>query len=100
VFADDDDDEQYIELENLSPGQAIELIELSFFQTCFTLSEGDVEPLKLFIVAFKTAAKKHEGASASAITHMVNSLSPPPRRYVLWNQKNNSCVTRGFGQFV
>jgi hypothetical protein len=62
VFADADDDEQYIKLENMSSGQVIELIELSLFQACFALSEGDVGPLKLFIVAVKTAAKKLEGA--------------------------------------
>jgi len=68
-----------MEIESLSSGQIIELIELSFFQACFALSKGDVEPLKLFIVAVKTAAKKFEGASASAITQIINAMPPSVR---------------------
>jgi len=75
---DDQEEEQeqeYMEIESLSSDQILELIELSFFQACFALSKGDVEPLKLFIVAVKTAAvQKFEGASAIAIMKTVNSL--------------------------
>mmetsp|Transcript_20698 Transcript_20698/g.23721 ORF Transcript_20698/g.23721 Transcript_20698/m.23721 type:complete len:183 (-) Transcript_20698:18-566(-) len=63
-----------MEIESLSSDQLLELIELSFFQACFALSKGDSEPLKLFIVAVTTAAKKFEKASAIAITQTVNSL--------------------------
>jgi len=69
-----EEEDEYMEIESLSSDQILELIELSFFQACFALSKGDSEPLKLFIVAVKTAAKKFEKASAIAITKTVNSL--------------------------
>lgn len=46
-----------------------ELIELSFFQTCYALSKGDIKPLQLFVVAVTPA-------SAMAITMAVDSLPP------------------------
>ena len=70
----EEEEEEYMEIESLSSDQVLELIELSFFQACFALSKGDNEPLKLFIVAVMTAAKKFETASAFAMTQTVNSL--------------------------
>lgn len=77
--ANEDDDPQFIEVESLSASQVTELVELSFFQACFALSKGDVEPLKLFIVAVKTASKKYEGASAVALAQTVDALPPSLR---------------------
>jgi hypothetical protein len=57
----------------------MELIELSFFQACYALSKGDVEPLKLFIVAVTTATKKYKGASAIALAMTVDALPPSVR---------------------
>jgi hypothetical protein len=75
----DDEEEQYMEIESLSANQILELIELSFFQACFALSKGDVQPLGLFVVAVKTASKKYEGASALAISECVDALPPSVR---------------------
>lgn len=72
---DVDDDQQVIEIESLSPSQIVELIELSFFQACFALSKGNIEPLKLFIVAVKSSRER----SASATIQAVNK-SPPSVR--------------------
>ncbi len=77
--SESDDEPQFIEVESLSASQVTELIELSFFQACFALSKGDVEPLKLFIVAVVTASKKYRGASAKALALMVDSLPPTMR---------------------
>ncbi len=76
---DNDEEPQFIEVESLSASQVTELIELSFFQACFALSKGDVEPLKLFIVAVVTASKKYRGTSATALTLTVDSLPPSMR---------------------
>ena len=76
---DEDDEPKFIEVESLSASQVTELVELSFFQACFALSKGDVEPLKLFIVAVKTASKKYRGASAIALAKTVDALPPSMR---------------------
>jgi len=76
---DDDDDEQFMQIESLSSNQVIELIEMSFFQSCFALSKGDLEPLKLFIVAVKTATNIYDGESASEIAQKVNAQMPSMR---------------------
>eukprot|EP00532_Pseudo-nitzschia_australis_P011636 CAMPEP_0168217488 /NCGR_PEP_ID=MMETSP0140_2-20121125/7281_1 /TAXON_ID=44445 /ORGANISM="Pseudo-nitzschia australis, Strain 10249 10 AB" /LENGTH=261 /DNA_ID=CAMNT_0008145261 /DNA_START=343 /DNA_END=1128 /DNA_ORIENTATION=- len=76
---DEDDDQEYMEIESLSANQIMELIELSFFQACYALSKGDIQPLKLFVIAVKTASKKYEGASALAISETVDSLLPSVR---------------------
>jgi hypothetical protein len=47
---------------------------LSFFQACFALSKGEIEPLKLFIVAVKTVSMKYPGASAITIAKTVDSV--------------------------
>ena len=75
----DDEEGDFIEVESLTASQVTELIELSFFQACYALSKGDVEPLKLFIVAVVTATKKHQGASAKALALTVDSLPPSMR---------------------
>ncbi|OEU06350.1 hypothetical protein FRACYDRAFT_254947 [Fragilariopsis cylindrus CCMP1102] len=54
------DEEEYMEIANLTLNQIIELIELSFFQGCYALSKGDTEPLKMFIVAVQTFAYKQQ----------------------------------------
>jgi len=74
-----EDETQFIEVESLSASQVTELVELSFFQACFALSKGDVEPLKLFIIAVKTASKKFSGASAIALAQTVDALPPSLR---------------------
>lgn len=71
--AEDAEEPEFLQVESLAASQVIELIELSFFQACYALSKGDIEPLKLFIVAVKTASKKYPGASAIAITKTVDS---------------------------
>lgn len=76
---DDDEEGQFIEVESLTASQVTELIELSFFQACFALSKGDLDPLKLFIIAVVTATKKHKSASATALALMVDSLPPSMR---------------------
>jgi len=74
---DDDDEPKFIEVESLSASQVMELIELSFVQACFALSKGDIEPLKLFVVAVTTASKKYGGAvSAMALVQTVDALPP------------------------
>ncbi|CAJ1941061.1 unnamed protein product [Cylindrotheca closterium] len=47
---------------------------MSFFQACFALSKGEIEPLLLFIVAVKTLSMKYPGASAITIAKTVDSL--------------------------
>jgi hypothetical protein len=74
-----DDEPEYIQIESLTASQVTELIELSFFQACYALSKGDIEPLKLFVVAVTTASKKYKGASAMAIAMTVDSLPPSAR---------------------
>jgi len=69
-----DDEPEFIQVESLTASQVTELIELSFFQACYALSKGDIEPLKLFVVAVTTASKKYKGASAMAIAMTVDSL--------------------------
>ena len=54
------DEDEYMEIANLTLNQIIELIELSFFQGCYALSKGDTEPLKMFIVAVQTFAYKQQ----------------------------------------
>jgi hypothetical protein len=54
------DDDEYMEIANLTLNQIIELIELSFFQGCYALSKGNTEPLKMFIVAVQTFAYKQQ----------------------------------------
>jgi len=76
---DDDDEAEFIEIESLSASQILELIELSFFQACYALSKGDAGPLRLFVIATKTAYKKYPGASGAAISASVDSLLPSVR---------------------
>lgn len=54
----DEDTTKVIEITSLSPSQIVELIELSFLQSCLALSKGNIEPLQLFIVAVRTASKQ------------------------------------------
>ena len=75
----EDDEAQFIEVESLTTSQVTELIELTFFQACFALSKGDIDPLKLFIVAIVTASKKYKGASATALALTVDALPPSMR---------------------
>ena len=56
--AADDDDNDVLQVEDLTTHQLLELIELSFFQACYALSKGEVEPLKLFIVVVEVAAHR------------------------------------------
>ena len=71
--------DDFIEIESLSAGQVLELIELSFFQACYALSKGDVQPLKLFVVAVVTASKKYPGATAGVVCECVDALPPSVR---------------------
>lgn len=69
-----------MEIESLTAGQILELIELSFYPACYALSKGDRKPLELFVVAVATASQKYGGlASASAISESVDSLPPSAR---------------------
>mmetsp|Transcript_18667 Transcript_18667/g.46216 ORF Transcript_18667/g.46216 Transcript_18667/m.46216 type:complete len:293 (-) Transcript_18667:606-1484(-) len=69
-----EDEPEFLQVESLTASQVTELIELSFFQACYALSKGEIEPLKLFIVAVKTASKKYPGASAISIAETVGSV--------------------------
>jgi len=78
--SDEEEEPQFIEIESLTASQVTELIELVFFQACYALSKGDLEPLRLFCVAVTTAAiKKFPTASANALIQMVNDLPPSTR---------------------
>ena len=78
TLSDDDDTssslqsppQKVIEIETLTFSQLVELIELSFLQSCVAMSQGDMGPLKLFIVAVKTAAQ--QSPSASKLIQAVN----------------------------
>jgi hypothetical protein len=74
-----DDEPEFIQIESLTASQVTELIELSFFQACYALSKGDIEPLRLFVVAVTTASKKYKGASAMALAMTVDALPPSVR---------------------
>lgn len=69
--------QQVIEIETLSPNQLIELIELSFLQACLALSQGDVGPLQLFIVAVKLASVQKSALDLiKAVNQSVTSGRP------------------------
>ena len=76
---DNDEDPKVIEIESLSSDQKIELIELSFFQACFALSKGNMEPLKLFIVAVRMLASQEKNCSATTIIRAVDNCPPTIR---------------------
>jgi len=73
--SNEEESSKSIEVESLSTSQVIELIELSFFQACYGLAEGNIHPLRLFVVAVTTAAisKKYP---VSALIKEVDDLPP------------------------
>lgn len=85
IASDDVNDDQMMDIDELTTNQLFELIELSFVQACVALSEtGDVEPLKLFIVAVKTTAKRilssRESDEESPLVELIASIPQSMKR--------------------
>ena len=75
----DDDSGPMMNIEQLTSSQLLELVELSFVQSVVALSEtGEVDPLKLFIVAVKTAARRmlmcEEGGDSCSLPALIDSV--------------------------
>lgn len=76
----DDDSGKMLDIEQLTSSQLLELVELSFVQSVVALSEtGEVDPLKLFIVAVKTAARRmmmmsEEGGDNCSLSALIDSV--------------------------
>lgn len=86
AIADDDDGGQMMDIEQLTMSQQLQLIDFSFVQALIALSKtGDEEPLNLFILAVKMAAKRmmssKESEDGSSLPAFIDSVPQNVKRF-------------------